>query len=50
MELKQAFLLHGGKFAVHLLIVPYGIETHMLLAGGIRSRKLLIVPYGIETQ
>ncbi len=31
-----------------LLIVPYGIETHILICNP-QILRLLIVPYGIET-
>ena len=47
MELK--LYPHRYKYAhTLLLIVPYGIETHILQSEPIRP-VLLIVPYGIET-
>ena len=48
MELKRNKLLIRMTF-ICLLIVPYGIETH-LNSALVLSSLLLIVPYGIETR
>ena len=47
MELKHTKPSHSTA-RVHLLIVPYGIETPKLTPGP-PGFRLLIVPYGIET-
>ena len=44
--MSNAFLLLFGR---DLLIVPYGIETHLIQEVHSCINCLLIVPYGIET-
>ena len=49
MELKRR--IDKAVFRItHLLIVPYGIETHNTPRPVPWTETLLIVPYGIETQ
>ena len=47
MELKQ-YNVRADKWAIALLIVPYGIET-LMKKRMTCAVMLLIVPYGIET-
>ena len=48
MELKldAAYLLNKQ---LKVLIVPYGIETHISFPLSVCLQNVLIVPYGIET-
>ena len=48
MELKPN-ALNAANEAQTLLIVPYGIETHVSQLPITHLEVLLIVPYGIET-
>ena len=48
MELKQEYT-EAEEQELHLLIVPYGIETIKPKEKGNDNILLLIVPYGIET-
>ena len=47
MELKQSYSASFMSSA-SVLIVPYGIETHLQSRNGLMN-TVLIVPYGIET-
>ncbi len=49
MELKHQYSVEHNQ-SKHLLIVPYGIETHKLVHLFRQIFVLLIVPYGIETE
>ena len=49
MELKLCLFEYRIEVILRLLIVPYGIETHLLRFHH-HHRHLLIVPYGIETK